>query len=112
MDLHEDEVRQAISDMPKDNALGPDGFIGAFYIKCWEIMKVDVIQAIRQLSQLRDNMFNLLNSANIVLLPKKEQALAVGDYRPISLVHSIAMIFSKILANRLAPHLPIMVSSS
>jgi hypothetical protein len=43
MDLHEDEVRQAISDMPKDNALGPDRFIGAFYIKCWEIVKVDVI---------------------------------------------------------------------
>jgi hypothetical protein len=57
-------------------------------------------------------MLNLLNSANIVLLPKKEQALEVGDYMPICLVHGIAKIFSKILANRLASHLPSMVSLS
>jgi hypothetical protein len=112
VDLQEEEVRQAISDMPKDNAPGPDGFIRAFYSKCWEIVRVDVVQAIRQLSQLRGHMFNLLNSTNIVLLPKKEQALSVGDYMPISLVHNIAKIFSKILANRLAPHLSSMVSSS
>jgi hypothetical protein len=52
-----------------------------------------------------------LNTANIVLLPKKEEAIRIGDYRPISLVHSIAKIFSKILANRLAPRLPDLVSS-
>jgi hypothetical protein len=32
-ELQEDEVRQAILDMPKENAPRPDGFIGAFYIK-------------------------------------------------------------------------------
>jgi hypothetical protein len=67
---------------------------------------------VRQLSQLRGNTFNLLNTANIVLLPKEEQALSIGDYRPISLVHSVAKIFSKMLANRLAPHLVNMVSSN
>jgi hypothetical protein len=46
-DLQEEEVRQAISDMPKDNAPGPDGFIGAFYSKCYEIVRVDAVQAIR-----------------------------------------------------------------
>jgi hypothetical protein len=47
--------------------------------------------------------FHLLNSANIVLIPKKSDALTVGDYRLISLIHNIAKIFSKLLANRLAP---------
>jgi hypothetical protein len=112
IDLQEEEVRQAISDMKKDNAPGPDEFIRGFYSKCWEIVRVDVVQAIKQLSQLGDHTFNLLNSANIVLLPKKEQALSVGDYKPISLVHNIAKVFSKILANMLAPHLPSMVSLS
>lgn len=54
---------------------------------------------------------NLLNSANIILIPKKTNAIKVSDYRPISLIHSIAKIFSKLLANRLAPFLDDIVSS-
>ena len=34
----------------------------------------------------------------------------MSDYRPISLIHSVAKIFSKLLANRLAPHLDGLVS--
>jgi retron-type reverse transcriptase len=56
--------------------------------------------------------FKFLNSANIVLIPKKPDAKSVGDYRPISLIHSIAKIFSKLLANRLAPFLNNLVSKS
>ena len=52
-----------------------------------------------------------MNSANIVLLPKKEDALQITDYRPISLIHSFAKIFSKLLANRLAPLLHSLVSN-
>jgi mannosylglycoprotein endo-beta-mannosidase len=47
--------------------------------------------------------FELLNSANIVLLPKKTEAKRVTNFRPISLIHSIAKMFAKLLANRLAP---------
>jgi hypothetical protein len=92
-ELHENEVRQTIMDMSKENTLGPDGFIGAFFIKCWETIKVDVVQTVRMLSQLRGNIFNLLNIANIVLLLKKEHALSIGHYRPINLVHNMAKIF-------------------
>lgn len=54
--------------------------------------------------------FKLLNTAFITLLPKKVDALLVKDYRPISLIHSFAKLVSKILATRLAPLLPSMVS--
>jgi mannosylglycoprotein endo-beta-mannosidase len=54
--------------------------------------------------------WSLLNSANVVLLPKKEDAAYPVDFRPISLMHSIAKILTKLLANRLAPLLPNMVS--
>jgi hypothetical protein len=76
--------------MPKENAPGPDGFIGAFYSTCWDVIKSDVCQAVWQLFHLRGHTFNLLNTANIVLLPKKDLTESVGDFRPISLVHSIA----------------------
>jgi hypothetical protein len=46
-----------------------------------------------------------------MLLRKKERAESIGDYRPISLVHSVAKIFSKILASRISPWLHEMVSS-
>jgi hypothetical protein len=45
-----------------------------------------------------------------VLLPKKPDAERVGDFRPISLTHSIAKLISKLLANRLAPELNYLVS--
>jgi hypothetical protein len=98
--------------MPKENAPGLASFIGAFYSKCWEIVKGEVIAAVLQISQLRGDTFHPLNMANIVLLPKKEMAERVEDYRPIRLVHSVAKIFSKILTNRLGPCVSDLVSSS
>lgn len=44
--------------------------------------------------------FGKLNKAHIVLIPKRADAMEVGDYRPISIPHSFSKIFSKVLANR------------
>lgn len=55
------------------------------------------------LHDLRCLNLHLLNSANIILIPEKEGAEKVTDHRPISLVHSVAKLFPKILALRLAP---------
>lgn len=44
----------------------------------------------------------LINQAYIVLL-RKEDASEIGDYRPISLIHSCAKLSTKVLATRLAP---------
>jgi hypothetical protein len=52
----------------------------------------------------------LLNSAYITLLPKVENVSHVKDFRPIRLMHSFAKIVTKLLANRLASRLQLMVS--
>jgi hypothetical protein len=78
---------------------------------CWDIIKIDLTAAIREIFHLRAGCWNLLNSANVVLIPK-EGAQEIKDYRPISVMHSSAKLLCKILANRLAPHLDNIISRS
>lgn len=70
-----------------EKAPGPDSYIGAFYKSSWGLIKEDVPQAINYFYNRHDQHFNLLNNAHIVLLPKKDDAVSVGDYMPISLSH-------------------------
>ena len=105
-----EEIEAAIKEMPPEKAPGPDGFIGIFYKKCWTIIKNDLAQAIQSFYSHRTARLNLVNEANIVLLPKNQIAANVLDYRPISLINSVAKIITKLLANRLAPHMNDLVS--
>jgi hypothetical protein len=95
-----------------EKAQGTDGYIGAFYKVCWDIIKSDVIAAFKEIFELRSGCWNLLNSTHVVLIEKKEGAHSAGDYMPISMMHSIAKLPTKILANRLGPHLDKLVSHS
>jgi hypothetical protein len=79
---------------------------------CWHVIKADLVQAIKQIFELKADAWELLNSANVTLIAKKDGAETVGDYRPISLMHSVAKLVGEILANRLAPHPDKMVSTS
>jgi hypothetical protein len=103
-------VHRAIKEMPTDKAPRPDGFTGIFFKVCWEIIKEDILLVLDSIYNLICAHLNLLNSANIVLIPKKEGAEGVADYRPISLIHGIAKIFSKMLALRLRPHMHTLIS--
>jgi hypothetical protein len=44
-----------------------------------------------------DQHFKLLNTARLILIPKKEVTKKLSDFRPISLTHSIAKLISKVL---------------
>jgi hypothetical protein len=54
----------------------------------------------------------LLNAAYISLMPKLEGAQNVKAFRPISLVHSFAKLVTKLLSNRLAGKLQLMVTQT
>ena len=95
----EEEVTAVIQDIEPDKAPGPDGFIGIFYKASWGIIKADVQTAINYFDTNHDQHYNLINNAHIVLLPKKEDAKSVGDYRPISLLHNITKDHFKINGN-------------
>jgi len=99
----EDEVWAVIRDLPCDKAPGPDGLTGAFYKKAWPIIKGDLLNAFNAFWAQDARSFHLLNDAYLVLVAKKEQPEGIGDYRPISLIHSFGKLITKCLANRLAP---------
>jgi hypothetical protein len=67
----EDEVKTAIGNTASDKAPGPDGFLGAFFKKCWNTIKIDVMAVINQFSNFHTNNLHWLNSTNIALIPKK-----------------------------------------
>jgi hypothetical protein len=108
----EAEVLAAIGQLPADRAPGPDGFTGAFYKAAWNTIKADVLAALNSFHSGRGRGFEKLNNGLIVLLPKKPDAVTPGDFRPIAMVHSFGKLVSKILALRLAPFMPCLVSTN
>jgi hypothetical protein len=72
-------------------------------------MKADFWEAFNSLSRLDSRGFGAVNQAFVTLLPKKDGAEEVRDFRPISLIHGVAKLVAKVLANRVAPVLPQMV---
>jgi len=108
----ETEIKCAINQMSSDKAPGPDGFTGLFFKECWDIIKVDVMNAANAFHQLRTSNLAILNTTNVVFIPKKDGAEAVSDFRPISLIHSFAKIIAKVMAMCLAPHMNRLISKS
>jgi hypothetical protein len=106
----EQEVWETILNLHFDKALGPDGFIGRFYKACWNIIKVEVLNAISAVWSRNFINLDRVNSAYIAMVPKIDGADQVKDFRPISLVHNFAKLVTKILANRLASKLNDLVS--
>ncbi|WVZ52423.1 hypothetical protein U9M48_003478, partial [Paspalum notatum var. saurae] len=109
-EFSEVDVEATIKDMLLDKAPGPDGFTGRFYLSCWQIIREDAMVVLAAIHKGHVAKFKLLNSAFFTLLPKKVDALEVKDFWPISLMHSFAKMVTKVLANRLAPRLPDLVS--
>ena len=108
----EKEIYEAILQTSPDKAPGPDGFTEAFFRSCWAIIKGDLMATMNSFHAARCINLELLNSANIILIPKKDGAEHISNYRPISLIHSVAKLIAKILALRLAPAMKEIISNS
>jgi hypothetical protein len=65
----EEEVWGVIKEMPADRALGPDGFIGAFYQRAWQVTKHVVMAWMLKLAVGDGRGFGRLNRALITARP-------------------------------------------
>eukprot|EP00253_Pinus_taeda_P015169 PITA_15169 len=103
------EVEEAIKIMPNDKALGPDGFTIKFYKACWPTIKTELWEVVED-SRRSSTILKSLNSTFPALVPKEEDANTLEKFRPISLCNVIYKIISKVIANRLKPILPNLIS--
>jgi hypothetical protein len=101
-EFSEQEIGDALFQMGPLKAPGPDGFPARFFQRNWELMKADVIRGVRHFFY-SGVMPPGVNETAIVLIPKKEQAEMLKDYRPISFCNVIYMVVSKCMVNRLRP---------
>lgn len=108
----EEEIWAAVKLLPTGKALGPDGFTAEFLCACWGTIKEDICAVFDKLFLTNGRGFHKLNEALLTLIPKKQDAATLFDYRPISLIHLLAKLFAKVLSLRLAPRMAEIVSSN
>ena len=99
--FNEKDVREAIMEMEHNKAPGPDGFPAEFYQTFWSIIKNDLMAMFDQL-QTGDLPLFRLNFGVITLLPKKEDASRIEQYRPICLLNVSFNFFTKVGTNRVS----------
>ena len=94
-----------VKQLPSNKAPGPDGFNTDFIKHCWPIINTDFYNLC---DAFYDGAVCLqsINGSHITLVPKKDDALRINDYRPISLLNISVKIITKLLANRLQKKLP------
>ena len=100
--VQDHEIKDAVFQMDKFKAPGPDGFGGAFFQNHWNIIAPDVCRAIK--SFFTDGkLLKQVNHTLIALIPKVENPSSTAQFRPISLCNSFYKIIAKILVNRMRP---------
>lgn len=99
-DVSFEEFTEVTSRIHPDKASGPDDLNPAFYQNFWKVLGKDVFECCRD--WLQGNSFSAdLNHTNVVLIPKKDNACSLKDFRPIALCNVLYKIMVKVLANRL-----------
>ena len=89
--FEEDEVFRVVQDFNGDKAPGPDGFSMAFFQSCWSLLKTDIIQVFHNF-HAHLVFEKSLNATFLALIPKKNDAVDIKDFRPISLVGGLYKI--------------------
>jgi len=88
--LEENNILTAVKDatfqMEHNKAPRPDGFSAEFYQTFWDVIKTLLMEMFAQLSTVELPLFKL-NFGVITLLPKKENAVQIQQYRPICLLN-------------------------
>ncbi|KAA3470265.1 reverse transcriptase [Gossypium australe] len=97
----EDEICQAVKEMPPLKAPRVDGFAAIFFQNYWHIIGTDISNYC--LAILNGQLeFEDINRTRIVLIPKVDKPNNMSQFRPISLCNVLYKIIAKVLVNRMS----------
>jgi hypothetical protein len=110
-EFEKDEIWEVVRNFKGDKATCSDGFTMAFFQKCWEVLKDDIIAVLKEFHN-SGKFEKSLNATFVSLIPKEAGVVEIKDFRPISLIGRMYKIISKVLANVLKSVLGKIVSHS
>ena len=94
------EVRHALTSLNQEESPGPDGLLIFFLMIFWEV--VEDVMAIFQAMLEGSCQLYRINRFLIFLIPKKEGAKTLDNFKPISISNYIYLLVAKVLASRLS----------
>uniref|UniRef100_A0A670JGC5 Reverse transcriptase domain-containing protein n=1 Tax=Podarcis muralis TaxID=64176 RepID=A0A670JGC5_PODMU len=96
-----EEIKEAIKELKKGKAPGPDGFTGSYYKEMESVLLTPLQEVMNNILKERE-IPETWKEALITLIPKQDSDLKqIKNYRPISLLNIDYKIFAGILARRL-----------
>ncbi|XP_028058886.1 uncharacterized protein LOC114262720 [Camellia sinensis] len=110
-DFSEEEIWAVVNDCNRNKAPGPNDFNLMFFQKFWKVLKGEVLKFMQEF-HASGSLILGLNSSFITLVPKKEKALSLNEFRSISLIGFAYKILSKVLTNRLKLVMPSIIGDS
>ena len=105
----EEEIKSVIRSCDGNKAPRPDGFNMSFFKKCWKIVRMDVLQFMREFHH-NASLVGGINSSFIALIPKVQSPSCLNEYRPISLIGSLYKLLAKVLSNIMKQVMPKIIS--
>lgn len=101
-------MKLPIDNCESSKSPGPDGFNFTFIKECWPMIKGDFIKMLDDFHS-HGKLIRGLNPSFIVLIPKKDDASSLSNFRTISLIGCAYKIPAKILASRLSQVLDLLI---
>lgn len=100
------EVKDAITNMSKKTASGPDR------VKAETVAKKDkdgvILAGLYNLWLITASIPDAVKANNSILLPKKDpESTDIGDWRPLTIASVLLRLYTKILAKRMTEHTPL-----
>jgi len=77
--ITQEEVDQAVQDLPKGKAPGPDGFTTYFFHFCWPMLREEVWQLVEE-SCSSSKFLPTLNATFLTLIPKEERVMNLNNF--------------------------------